>query len=647
MVGKTILHYKILEKLGEGGMGVVYKAHDAKLKRDVAIKFLTRQIAGSEEERERFKVEAQAAVALNHPNIAIIHNIEEVDDEIFIVMEYIDGKELKDKVDSSPLPINETLDISLQIAKGLQAAHEKGIVHLDIKDTNVMVTKKGQVKITDFGLATLADARMHTETGAIMGTTAYMSPEQIQAFGTDHRTDMWSFGVVLYKMITGVLPFQGDYEAAMIYEILNEEPKAIQLFRSDVPENIIKLVSTLLQKEADNRLNSGKEIIECLSQSNIHETSEFENRTVAVLYFENMSSEKENEYFCAGMTEDLIIDLSKIQDLNVIPRSDVLPFRDNEVNSQKVGENLGVSYIVEGSVRKAGKKIHITAQLVDVQSGFQVWAERYDRFVEDVFDIQMEVAENIAHALKVSLTDSEKQSLKRKPTDDLRAYDFYIRARDFLSRRGKKNNECAIQMFEHALSIDPNFSLACAGLAEAYSYNYAWYVGDEKWLEKTIEMNEKARSLDPKLIETQFGIGMVYYLQNRFSEAMITFKKMIKQKPDFYDAYRWLGITSDVLEDIDAAIQYYKLAAAAKPYSEEPWLHLEMTFRRKGNLKASQEAARKVLELGKRKLEVNPNDGISLSRMAGIVCNYGRQTKSLGCVKESTGHRSRGWTCSI
>ena len=632
MIGKTISHYRILEKLGEGGMGVVYKAEDTTLKREVAIKLLPHEIATKAEDRGRFKIEAQAAAALNHPNIATIYAIEEVEDKMFIVMEYIDGQDLKRKIDAGPMNLKEALDIATQVAEGLQAAHEKNIVHRDIKSSNIMMTKKARVKIMDFGLAKLAGVKQLTKTGTTVGTIAYMSPEQIQATEVDHRTDLWSFGVLFYEMLTGRLPFQGDYEAAIIYEILNKEPKALQTFRSDVPDRIISLIPQLLQKDPVNRISSAKEIADRLRARPIEKVREEEKKSIAVLYFENMSSEKENEYFCAGMTEDLIIDLSKIEGLKVIPRSDVLPFRDREVNSRQVGETLRVSYILEGSVRKAANRMRIAAQLIDVKSGFQVWAERYDRLIEDIFNVQVEVSEKIAEALKVSLTESEKQSLAKKPTDDLRAYDFYMRGSEFLSRRGQKDRQTAIQMFEHALSIDPNFTLAYVALAEAYSFNYL-FTGDRDWLEKMMEMNEKALSLDPDLIEAQFGIGMAYFHQKRFSQAKRVFEKIIKIKSNFYEAHFWLGWTSDILGDYDTSIKHYNSAASIKPYSEEPWHLIELGHQRTGELEAAQEARSKVIELGERKLEVNQKDVLTLSRVAIAYAKKGERDKAIEAAK--------------
>jgi non-specific serine/threonine protein kinase len=643
MTGKTILHYKILEKLGEGGMGVVYKAEDTKLERDVAIKFLPHHIAANAEERERFKIEAKAAAALNHPNIATIHAIEEYDDEMFIVMEYIDGRELRDIVGAyrdtplpadTCLPVDQIINIATQIAEGLKAAHAKGVTHRDIKSGNIMVTESGQVKIMDFGLAKMGGDAHLTKAGATLGTVAYMSPEQLQGAAVDQRADLWSFGVVLYEMLTGQTPFRGEYDAATIYEILNEGPQAVQNFRDDVPASILSLLSGLLKKDPAWRIKSAQEVLQKLAEVPGPATSEAGDNSIAVLYFENMSQEKENDYFCAGMTEDLIIDLSKIGSLRVIPRSDVLPFRDQQVKVRQAGELLRAAYIVEGSVRKAGSRIRITAQLIDARSGFQMWAERYDRLLEDIFEVQTEVSQKIAAALKLSLSESEKQLLAQKPTTDLRAYDFYLRGREFLLTSGKENNESAIRMFQHALEIDPNYSLACVALAEAYSYQYWWFDGDQKWLGKVIEMNEKALSLDANLVEAKFGIGMVFFHQKRFSDAKKMFEKVIEQNKDFYPAHRWLGVTFDVLKDHAGALQSYIRASEIKPYSEEPWLQIEMCYRRLGDKNASRRAAQKVLELVQQKLEADANDGVALSRMAATYVILGQKMKAIAALKK-------------
>jgi non-specific serine/threonine protein kinase len=627
--------YRLVQQLGKGGMGIVYKAMDTKLRRTVALKFLSHDLTSNAEARERFFQEARAAAALDHSNICTVYEVDEFEGQSYIAMAYIEGTNLRTKLRSGPLSVEEAVNIAIQVAEGLQEAHGKGIVHRDIKPANIMVADNGQAKIVDFGLAKLAGQARVTRTGSTLGTVAFMSPEQARGDEIDHRTDLWSLGATLYQMLTGKRPFQGENEAAVIYGILNEEPKTVHGFRPDTPDNIVTLVSLLLQKDPANRISTSREVVQRLTAKPRERVVEGGKKSIAVLYFENMSSEKENEYFCAGMTEDLIIDLSKIQKLRVIPRSDVLPFRNREVNCRQVGQTLGVQYILEGSVRKGGNKIRITAQLIDARSGFQVWAERYDRLIEDIFEIQMDVSEKIAQALRVSLTESEKQSLAKRPTDDLRAYDFYMRGSDFLLRKTSKTTDAAIQMFEHALSIDPEFSLACLGLAEAYTYNYIFHGGERLWLDKMMQMNEKALSLDPDSIEAQFGIGLVYFMEKRFADATRSLRKVIAIKEDFYTAYYFLGIVLGILTDTDASDECFKKCAAIKPYSEEPWHFLEMNYRLRGDLERSKAAARKVIELGQRKLAINSTDILVLARIAVTYAGLGEKKGALEAAKRA------------
>lgn len=634
MINKTLLHYKILEKIGEGGMGVVYKAKDTKLKREVAIKFLPQHISPDTEEKKRLEIEAQAAASLNHPNITTIYAIEEYNNDTFIVMEYIDGIELKDKIKASLIPINEVINIALQISEGLKAAHDKDIIHRDIKSQNIMITEDGKVKIMDFGLAKIRGDSQITKKGTTVGTTAYMSPEQARGEEVDQRTDIWAFGVVLYEMLTGELPFQGEYEAAIIYSILNDAVKPVRSYRDNIPENFEVLVSGMLRKDPSERLNSINEISEILKEGSVNKLKKKADRSIAVLYFENMSSEKENEYFCAGITEDIIIDLSKIKGIRVIPRSDVLPFKTKEINSAKVGEILGVTSILEGTVRKAGQRIRVTCQLIDIKKGFPVWSERYDRLLEDIFEVQTELSQKIAEALKVSLSESEKQLLAKKPTDDLRALDFYMRGRDYLNAGGKNNNELAIKMFEHAISIDKNYALAYIGLSDAYNFQYIFYDGNQKWLGKIISASEKAKEIDPGLLEVEIIRGVVLYHQKRFEEAKRIIRKFIERVDNNYLAFFWLGVLEEITKDYSGALAQFKRAAEIKPYSEEPWLHIEMIYRRMGNLEASKNAAEKMLEIVDRKININASDGIALSRAAATYAILGDRNSALNTLEK-------------
>lgn len=632
-IGPQVLQYKILEKLGEGGMGVVYKAEDTRLDRTVALKFLSHHLTANEAEKGRLLQEAKAASALNHPNVCTIFDIKEDKDEQFIVMEFVEGDTVKSLVKGKRLSVDEIILIGLQTAEGLLAAHAKGIVHRDIKSDNIMVTRDHRIKIMDFGLARLLAGEQLARSRTTAGTIGYTSPEQIKGEDVGTHSDLWSLGVVLYEMLTGQLPFTGNHEAAIIYEVLNLEPPAVISRRPEVPEHLQLLVTGLLQKDKAMRPRSAQEVIDRLKKVP-SESSHPGDKSIAVLYFENMSSEKESDYFCAGMTEDIITDLSKIKELKVISRTDVVPFRNKEVNTRQVGETLRVNYILEGSVRKSGSKMRITAQLVAVDSGFHVWADRFDRLVEDIFDVQTEVSRKIAEALKISLTESEQQSLAKKPTEDIRAYDLYLRGRELLYLRGKKNNEAAIRMFENALSLDQRFALAYAALGEAYSYMYAWYDGDQKWLGKTSEVSQKALALDSDSMEALFSIGTVYFQQKRFDDAKLEWKRVIHQNPDYYDAYRWLGIVSDIGGSYDEALGYYEQCARLKPYSEEPWMHKYMTHLRQGDVKKANEAKKKLLEVGEQKLKINPDDAITLSRMAGPYSEFGERDKAYAALKK-------------
>ncbi len=630
MIGQTISHYKILEKLGEGGMGVVYKAEDTKLKRTVALKFLPHHLTADETEQARFLQEAQAAATINHPNVCTIYDIKEDTGRQFIIMEYVEGTTLRTVIPVQKL--HDALSYSMQIAAALQAAHAKGIVHRDIKSENVMIAKDGTIRVTDFGLAKLKGGLDLTKAGTTVGTSSYMSPEQIQNLEVDARSDLWSFGIVLYEMFTGHRPFQGGHEAAIMYEILNLEPKEMTAYRQDIPGYLQILVSRLLQKDPAKRISSAAEVIEQLKTPAPVASSPHTEMSVAVRYFENMSSEKESEYFCAGMTEDLITDLSKIKGLKVVSRTDVLPFRNKEVNTRQIGEMFKVHYVLEGSVRKAGNKMRIAAQLIDVHTGFHVWVERFDRLVEDIFDIQTEVSQKIADAMKVSLTQSEKESIAQKPTDDLRAYDFYLRGRELLYRRGKKNTEAAIQMFENAFALDPKFASAYAGLAEAYSYMYEWYDGSSVWLGKAIEMNQKALNFEPNSLEAKFGIAIVYFYQRRFQEAKHALEGIIKEHSQFYPAYLRLGMTMEVSDDIDSALRYYQQASELKPHDEEPWIRLDSIYRRIGDMRAAQATAMKIVEVTSQKLDVTLDDIIVMSRLARAYAQFGAKEEAHAAI---------------
>ncbi len=577
LIGRTILHYKITEKLGEGGMGVVYKAEDCKLKREVAIKFLPHRIAASEEERERFKIEAQAAAALNHPNIATIHAIEEVDDQMFIVMEYIEGQELREIVGAQNfVPLPEVLDYATQIASGLQAAHEKDITHRDIKSANIMITDKGQVKIMDFGLAKMRGGAQFTKVGTTLGTTAYMSPEQAQGIETDHRTDIWAFGVVLYEMLTGKLPFPGDYEQAVIYAILNEEPEPLTNIRSDVPTELQHMVQKAMQKDAGERYQQVKELLaefksnkKKIESKEVDADGEDPSPSIAVLPFVNMSADPENEYFSDGLSEELINALTKLEGLHVVARTSAFRFRGKEVDLRDVGKQLNVGTVLEGSVRKSGNRLRITAQLINVADGYHIWSERYDREMEDVFAIQDEISQAIVDTLEVQLLGKEKKGLVKRYTDNLEAYQLYLKGRYYFNKYTPDGPAKAIACYQQALQKDPNYTLAYCGLADIYGQLAYWgFARPKDVLPKNEEFGLKAVELDDMSDEAHTVLGATYAFTERdWAKAEAHLQRAIKLNPNSIEAHMRYALCLTSMGRFDEADVECKRSVVIDPLS--------------------------------------------------------------------------------
>jgi serine/threonine protein kinase/cytochrome c-type biogenesis protein CcmH/NrfG len=648
---KTIGRYEICSQLGAGGMGQVYLAQDTKLDRKVALKVLSNDLTDQDRVR-RFIQEAKAASALNHPNILTIYEIDEIDSEQFIATEFIEGETLRDRIRRAPLTPSDAIEVGIQVANALCATHTLGIVHRDIKPENVMLRSDGIVKVLDFGLAKLArdsqppavdcDAEtqpLQTQPGMVLGTARYMSPEQARGLEVDARTDIWSLGCVLYEMVTGRTPFVGGTNVDVLSSILTSEPASFTSQSGSAPRELERIILRAMRKDREERYQSAKDFLidlkdlkneldvqskkEISIRISAPSTSAVPEKSIAVLYFESLNSEKESDYLCAGMTEDIITDLSKINGLKVVSRTDVLPFRNKEVNVRQVGETLRVNYILSGSVRTAGNRIRITTQLSDVRDGYHLWAERFDRMVEDIFDLQNEVSEKIVAALKISLSDSEKQLLAKKPTDDLQAYDFYLQGRELLHLKGKRNTERAIQMFEDAIALDQTFAAAYAALAEAFSHMYEWYDGNSAWLTKAIAMNQKTLTLDPSSIEAQFGIAMVYFHHRRFAESKKALEEILKQHSQFYRGYVRLGMIAELSGDLQSALKHYSRAAELKPFNEDSWRFLAGVHKKLGNLDQAEQAALKVIEVTSKKLEASLEDITVMSRLAEAYARFG------------------------
>ncbi|MCI0404602.1 MAG: protein kinase [candidate division Zixibacteria bacterium] len=556
MIGRTVSHYRIESEIGQGGMGVVYRAFDTRLERAVALKFLSPQFVSHPEAKSRFLNEARAASALNHPNICTIYEIGECENRDFIAMEFVEGEPLSKIIAAGKLPVPQVLDYALQMAEGLEAAHKKGVIHRDVKPDNVLVTAEGRLKIMDFGLAKIRHTTRITTTGAALGTAAYMSPEQARGEFVDARADLFSQGMIIYEMLAGRHPFAGpqapEHPAAVIYAILHEKPEALAHYAANVPAGLETIVLKALEKSPARRYQNARELaadLRLLIQSPLHTLPVAEapiRPSVAVLHFENLSGSEEDKYFAAGITEDIITDLSNIEGLRVASRMQVEQFRFKPLDLAEIGRRLQVDYVLQGSVRRAANIVRITAQLTKVADGFQVWSRRFDREMKHIFEIQDEVSKEVATALKVRLSPDDLARIEKIPTTNLQAYDYFLKGREYNWSVGteaqKEYIDLAVKMFEKAIELDPKFAEAWAGLGEVFtSYSIRRIDFNPHYIKKAEESIKKALELSPDLAEARRALGRFYSSQRRFSEAAGELGRAIELKPNYADAYYSFG----------------------------------------------------------------------------------------------------------
>jgi serine/threonine-protein kinase len=513
MIGQTVSHYKILEKLGEGGMGVVYKAEDTKLKRTVALKFLPPSISDAAA-KKRFVHEAQAASSLEHPNVCSIHQINETPDgRMFIVMPCYEGETLQAKVERGPLNLDEAVDIAIQVASGLSKAHEKEIVHRDVKPGNVFITNDGLAKIVDFGLAKLSGRTKLTKTGTTPGTVAYMSPEQLRGENIDQRSDIWSLGVVMFEMITGEMPFRGDVEQAMMYSIMNDAPKPAGSLRPELSTDLERLINKTLSKDPDERYQTSAELtleLQSFVRRPIIKPAHKDSTdakllpSIAVLPFANMSPDPENQYFGDGLTEELINAFAQIEGLRVAARTSTFRFRGAGVDLREVGEKLNVATVLEGSVRKAGNRLRVTAQLINIADGYHLWSRRFDREMQDIFDIQDEIARAIVDQLKVKLVGPKDRTLVSCGTENLEAYKAFLEGRYYLHSLTPDGWTRSLVLLQKSIELDPSFALPHMWLSDYYQ-SLAWWGGTPP-----NEMMPKSRAAALRAIELDDKLGLAH-----------------------------------------------------------------------------------------------------------------------------------------
>ncbi|KAA3613347.1 MAG: tetratricopeptide repeat protein [Calditrichaeota bacterium] len=673
MIGKTISHYKIVEEIGRGGMGVVYKAEDLRLKRIVAIKFLPHRISGDENERQRFMNEAQTAAALNHPNIATIHDIEEADDEIFIVMEHIDGRELQDiikypanqiasqpgaEVDGSHLSMDDINKYALLILAGLQAAHEKGIVHRDIKSSNIMVTDDGQIKIMDFGLAKLVDDTPFVQDDSTVGTAAFMSPEQAQGGAVDQRSDIWAFGVVLYEMISGKLPFQGAYEQAVIYSILNEEPESVANAGRDVPEYYQEIIAKCLQKNVENRYDSASAILRDITRFTATSQSSFEikkwrelsphilsklvfsivvvlllvvgltnfstvqnwfgfsilpaEKHIIVLPFANISGDDASQAFCDGLIEVLTSQITQFEQfqrsLLVIPASEVRQLGINSASEarKKFNANLAIS----GSVVRTDESLQLTMNLVDAEKLRQLNSVVLTDEFQGRSNFQDRVVTHLASMLQLNLQPHNKRVLVAGHTTVPGAYDYYIQGRGYLRDFDRLENiNMAITLFSRAIEEDSLYALAYSGLGDAYWRKYE-ETKEVKWIELAQKKCEKAVALNDLLAPVHVTLAILAKGKGQYNLAVTELIRALEIDPVNADAFRELAGTYAKLNKSDKVEETYLKAIELKPGHWENYYELALFYYRKGDYEKAEHQYQFVVKLSPQNYKAVRNLGV-------------------------------------
>jgi len=586
---QRIGRYEILDKIGEGGMGSVFVAHDTRLDRRVAVKVLLRADA-DDDQLARFEREGKAIAALNHPNILAIYDFDLDADRPFIVMELLDGRTLRKVIDEGPVPVHKAIRYGLEIAQGLAAAHDKGICHRDLKPQNVLVTEDDRIKIVDFGLAAVRRATIDvdeaataaaTAVGTVLGTVGYMAPEQVRGEPADYRADIFAFGCVLFEILTGTRAFREPSAIETMHAILKTSPPFEQLERLQIPAGLIPLVRRCLEKRAADRFQSARDLaflLQTLENAPVSSSSTSpapvavepvsEPRTIAVLPFENLSRDPEMEYFSDGVTEDIMNALARLPELRVTGRTSSFTFRGQSVDLAVVKERLDVATVLEGSVRRSGNRLRVTTRLVAIETGYQMWAERYDRELDDVFAIQDDIATNIAHHLRLTLAADRGPTPDKASTHRMEAYDLYLRGRYQVEQRGIGIAN-GLRLFQKALSIDPNFALAHAALAETLVLLRVYGVGDpEAQRRHAPEAAQRALALDATLAEAHNAAAMVrMFIEWDWVDAETEFDRALEINPNYISARYWKGcwLLGNVKGEFDAGIAEIRQAVALDP----------------------------------------------------------------------------------
>lgn len=652
MIGETLGSYHIVERLGAGGMGIVYRALDVRLNRVVAIKVLSPGGHSDGERRLRFLQEARAASALNHPNIVVIHDINEVNGTHFIVMEYVNGDPLDRLIGKNPIPVPSALRYAHQAADALAKAHSVGIVHRDLKPANIFITSEGRVKILDFGLAKIVDASqagsddptvtelrppgLHTQADRVLGTPAYMSPEQVEGRPADPRSDVFSFGATFYEMLSGRHAFTGSSSVAIMAQVLNHHPQPLDSIVLGLPTSLTALVERCLCKSPAGRFQTMHEVKEVLSAiigelsrtgvTSLHsvtsgmfgEISVLPVPSIAVVPFANLNRDPENDYFANGLAEEITYRLAQIPGLRVTARTSAAALRKEE-DMLGTAERLGVEFLLDGSVRRQGSRMRVSVQLVKTADGIQIWAERYDRDVTDIFAVQDEIAAGITDLLKVHLGRSPALPEARNRPDSVSTYQLYLKGRHYWNRRSWDSLRKGIENFQAAIALDPLYTLAYVGLAD--SYNLLGYYAERRPREafpKARAAAQQALRLDDTLAEAHASLGYsTLFFDWNWDAAEREFHRAIELDPSYSSAHQWRAWYLFAMNRLDEAVAELKKAQELDPLSAIINDHLSLSLVLTGRVAEAIDLIQQILEM-------DPNFALSYRRLGLACCNIGR-----------------------
>jgi non-specific serine/threonine protein kinase len=640
-IGENLGHYRLLEKLGEGGMGVVWKARDLMLDRDVAIKFLPEGFAQDSSRRTFFEREAKAVAALRHPNIVTIYAVSEAGGTYFFTMEFVEGSPLSKLILPGGLPIDRFVPIAVPLADAVAAAHERGIIHRDLKPGNIMIDRSGDIKVLDFGMArflqpgpVLAEedkGETATLENVISGTVSYMSPEQLRGEALDHRTDIFSLGLILYELATGRHPFRGATPVETIAAVLKDKPQSVVEFNPRLPELLDRILERCLEKDVRLRILSASELRDELrwlgEESRAVRSGEIPS--IAVLPFTDMSREKDQAYFCDGIAEEIINALCRVQGIRVTARSASFQFKDASPEPAEIGRRLGVETLLEGSVRKAGNRLRITAQLIDIASGYHLWSESFDREIKDIFEIQEEIARSIVRALRITLTPQEKGTLETAPTRHVQAYDYYLRGRSFYHQYGRHDIEFALQLFSRATELDSGYALAYAGLADCWSFIYLYAERTDTIRRQAEEAARRAIELAPASAQAQASHALAMSISGSDKEAERGFEAAIRLDPGLFEAWYFYARHVFGCGDLKRAARYYEQAMRVRPGDYQSPLLVAQSYDDLGRPEEARASRRRGVDLVAERIELHPDDARALYMGANGLVALGERERGL------------------